>query len=218
MKGLRLFAVVLVVTITAVACQPQVVEVTREVVEKVEVVEQVEVEVEKEVVQEVEKIVEVEVPAEIGNRGVFRISHGLGWGGTENLDPVNPSPLLIANRMIYDRLATLSPDGVPVVTGEICLIDSLDMGGYRLGNNDIETGITFSNAFSVKVDDPLSAKCEYESTFELGRGEWRTKVKNRSVLTADLTHFHLTSTVHAYEGETEVFTKRWTTQIARDLV
>ena len=86
MKKLGLFLVISILALVVVACQPQVVEVevTREVeVEKeVEVIKEVEVEKEVEVIKEVEVEVvkEVEVAAELGNRGIFRISHGLAWG------------------------------------------------------------------------------------------------------------------------------------------
>ncbi len=119
MKRFGLFVMISLLALVVVACQPQVVEVevTREVevVNEVEVVKEVEVEkiveVEKEV--EVEKIVEVEVEKELGNRGTFRISHGLAWGGTENLNPVDTGRLFPVISMIYDGLSTTGPDGKP---------------------------------------------------------------------------------------------------------
>ena len=124
MKKSTLFFVVVIIALVVTACQAQPEPIIKEVVEEVvvtsevevEVVTEVEVEVTKEVIEEVEveKVVEVEVAADLANRGTFRISHGLGWGGTENLDPVNPAPFLIVNRMIYDRLAIIGQDGSPV--------------------------------------------------------------------------------------------------------
>lgn len=105
-----------------------------------------------------------------------------------------------------------------LVSGVTQLIDSYDMGATRLGNNGMEFGIDFSNTFTIVEDNPLSAKIEFESTFTLGRGDWQTTMKNRSVLTSDATHFHLTNTIDAYEGETQAFTKTWIAKIPRDLV
>ena len=103
MKKLGLFIVLSMLTLVVVACQPQVVE-----VEKI-----VEVEKEVEVIKEVEVEKIVEVVAELGNRGTFRISHGLAWGGTENMDPVDTGRLQPAISMVYDGLASVGTDGAP---------------------------------------------------------------------------------------------------------
>lgn len=105
-----------------------------------------------------------------------------------------------------------------LVSGITWLIDSYDMGATRLQNNGMAFEISFSNTFSIVEDDPLSAKIEFESTFALRRGDWQTEMKNISVLTADATHFYLTNTIDAYEGDTQAFTKTWTAKIPRDLV
>ena len=122
MKRIGLFVLISLLALFVVACQPQVVEVevTREVEVEVEkevvVVEEVEVVKEVEVEKEVEKIVEVEVEKELTNRGIFRISHGLAWGGTENMDPVDTGRLFPAVTMVYDGLSTTGPDGSPKPT------------------------------------------------------------------------------------------------------
>lgn len=84
MKNLGLFILFSLLTMLAIACQPQAI------------------------------VDGGAVELDDDNRGVFRISHGVGWGGIENLDPVDAAPLLIANRMIYDRLTILGADGNPM--------------------------------------------------------------------------------------------------------
>ncbi|MGB0386205.1 MAG: ABC transporter substrate-binding protein [Ardenticatenaceae bacterium] len=128
MKNMRfiLASFLMLLTSGLVACgasEPQVVIQTVEVVKEVEVekevevIQTVEVEVEKEVevVQTVEVVKEVEVEVEVvkENRGTLRMSHGLAWGGTENMDPVDTGRLAQAIQMVYDQLVSNDGNGVP---------------------------------------------------------------------------------------------------------
>jgi hypothetical protein len=54
--------------------------------------------------------------------------------------------------------------------------------------------------------------------YEIGRGDWRTKIEARTRLTATATAFNLASRIHAYEGDTMVFEKEWTRTIPRGFV
>ncbi len=89
------------------------------IIQEVEVTTVVEVEKEVEVVvtevveveKEVEKVVEVE--KELSNRGIFRIPHDGAWGGTENVDPVDPARFYPTITMIYDGLVRQGASGSP---------------------------------------------------------------------------------------------------------
>jgi putative CocE/NonD family hydrolase len=69
---------------------------------------------------------------------------------------------------------------------------------------------------SIVEGEPLSAKVECARTIKLERGDWRTRIEVRSVMTADADDFHVSSVVDAYEGDTRVHTRAFTNQIARD--
>jgi putative CocE/NonD family hydrolase len=64
--------------------------------------------------------------------------------------------------------------------------------------------------------DPLSAKVECGRTIKLERGNWRTRIEVRSVMTADAEDFQVSSVVDAYEGDTRVHSRAFTNQIPRD--
>ena len=117
-------SLLLVMALAIVACstpEPEIIEVTVEVekvvVEEVEVVKEVEVEVEKEVEVikevEVEVVKEVEVAAEISNRGTLRVAHDMSWGGTEVLNPVDPSRFAPPTILLYEGLTNIV-NGRPV--------------------------------------------------------------------------------------------------------
>ena len=52
----------------------------------------------------------------------------------------------------------------------------------------------------------------------LSSNAWNILRGSSILLTADATHFHLSSHLDAYEGETRVFTKSWRRAIPRDRV
>jgi uncharacterized protein len=69
---------------------------------------------------------------------------------------------------------------------------------------------------SIVDGDPLSAKVECGRRIEIRRGDWRTRIEVRSVMTADADDFHVSSVVDAYEGDTRVHTRAFAHQIPRD--
>lgn len=88
----------------------------------------------------------------------------------------------------------------------------------RLLDDGIEFGQTCVNTYSIHQDNPLTATsiCENISTFK--RGDWDIRIEAYATLTGDLTHFHLTNQVDAYEDNVRVFTKTWSKLIPREFV
>ncbi len=84
----------------------------------------------------------------------------------------------------------------------------------------LESGIEYSergrDVWEIVDGDPLSALVTCEREIELGRGEWRTRVKTASTLSADAERFHVTNAIDAFEGTTRVFAKAWSRSIERD--
>jgi len=78
------------------------------------------------------------------------------------------------------------------------------------------------NRFRLTEGDPLSAAVECEREETVGRGEWATRVRTWSRMTAGATDFLVANRLCAYEGsgdgEREVFTRSWTFTVPRDHV
>lgn len=98
------------------------------------------------------------------------------------------------------------------------LEDFSDEGERKLPENGLQYGSINKNMFTIKENDPLSARvtCEWELT--VGRDDWQTKLESYSEMTSDETTFYLTNTMVAFEKDKEVFHKTWETEIPRDLV
>ena len=76
-----------------------------------------------------------------------------------------------------------------------------------------ETGDVFHE---IADGDPASAR--FWSRFEMGRqrGDWQIRVDTTTELRCSRTHFELTATLDAYEGEARLFARNWRIRIPRD--
>ena len=93
-----------------------------------------------------------------------------------------------------------------------------DGGTVHLQDIDLvchETGDVF---YEITDGDPASARCW--TRFEMGRrrGDWQIRTDTRTELRCTRTHFELTATLDAYEGETRVFARNWRTSRYRATV
>jgi hypothetical protein len=92
-----------------------------------------------------------------------------------------------------------------------------DEGIYRLEAIGLENGAHLTERYRIRGEDPLSARADYAWLASLGRGEWHTRTKGRSSFIADARHFNVTLELEGYEGDKQVFSKRWERKIPRDL-
>jgi putative CocE/NonD family hydrolase len=72
------------------------------------------------------------------------------------------------------------------------------------------------DGYSIVDGEPLSASVTCEWTITLGRGDWRTRVETRTVVTADAEAFLVTNEVDAWEGDVRVHAGARTARIPRD--
>jgi putative CocE/NonD family hydrolase len=83
-----------------------------------------------------------------------------------------------------------------------------------------ESGIELSERnvahYRLTEGDPLSASVAVEVDVGLARGDWRTSVEVRSVMSCDAERFLITTELDAYEGSVRRFARRWTHAIPRD--
>lgn len=105
-----------------------------------------------------------------------------------------------------------------LITGEWVLEDFSDEGARRLLSNGLEYGSVNRNTYTIREDDPLSAKVRCDWTLNVGRGDWQTRLESVSTMTADASQFYITNELAAFEGEEQVFKKVWKSKIPRDLV
>ncbi|ADI00568.1 CocE/NonD family hydrolase [Salisediminibacterium selenitireducens] len=96
------------------------------------------------------------------------------------------------------------------------LDDFSDEGERRLPSNGIQYGSQNRNTFTIREDDPLSAKVRCQWTLNIGRDDWQTKLVTDSSMTADKHDFYLENTITAYESDEEIFIKTWRTSVPRD--
>ena len=104
-----------------------------------------------------------------------------------------------------------------VLTGKLESMYTGGMGRVRLAHNGIESGGKSDWKYSITDGDPLSASAEFNRTMHSGNGDWQVTVKTRSTWTCDLTHYHLTSELEAFEGDERVFERTWRSSIPRDI-
>jgi putative CocE/NonD family hydrolase len=103
-------------------------------------------------------------------------------------------------------------------SGRLQMVDRIDEGRNRLSYNQVVYDSLITNTFSISEGQPLSARVRCDRQIEISRGDWQTRVETSSVMTSDVSHFHLTNTLDAYEGQTRVFTKSWSRAIPREWV
>ena len=70
--------------------------------------------------------------------------------------------------------------------------------------------------FTITGDDPLSARVVCERRIVVQRGDWSTTVEVHAEMTADADDYHVSSTIRAYEGDTQVHDRTYSATIPRD--
>ncbi|VDH00332.1 Cocaine esterase [Lysinibacillus sphaericus] len=101
-------------------------------------------------------------------------------------------------------------------TGVWTLDDFSDEGKRKLHSNGLEYGSTNRNVYTIRENDPLSARVECDWTLSVGKDDWQTYLETKSTMTADETHYYLMNELKAWENDKEVFHKKWEEKIERD--
>ncbi|WP_058306210.1 CocE/NonD family hydrolase [Gracilibacillus massiliensis] len=103
-----------------------------------------------------------------------------------------------------------------LINGIWKLEDMSDEGERKLLSNGVEHGSINKNTFTIKENDPLSAKVTCEWELNVGREDWQTKLESFSEMTSDQDNFYLVNRLIAYENNKEIFQKEWKKTIKRD--
>jgi len=134
--------------------------------------------------------------------------------------PVFP-PAEISPRLVVSVLRTSRRQNSVThdrVDGWTTMTQVNDEGRLLFSDNGLETDHKSTEVFKVREGDPLSLSQRINSVIEFRRADWRVRIETESLLTADAEHFHLSSHLDGYEGDTRVFTKSWSRAIPRDFV
>ncbi|ROO86255.1 hypothetical protein EDD29_3818 [Actinocorallia herbida] len=93
-----------------------------------------------------------------------------------------------------------------------------DLNGDRVFPSGLRYADDERCDFSIHPDDPLSASVDLDRTIRIGRADWRTRIRVRTRMTSTATEFTLWSSVTAWEGDHEIFTRDYTHTTGRDHV
>lgn len=91
-----------------------------------------------------------------------------------------------------------------------------DNGKTRFEHSQMEMGSVTTQRYSINGTDPLSARAEYEWDWEYSRADWLITTRTRTVVSCDASYFYLEAESIAFEGEQEVFRKKWNHKYPRD--
>ncbi len=69
--------------------------------------------------------------------------------------------------------------------------------------------------YRIRDDDPLSARVKITSDNRWSRGRWRARTLVSTEQSATATHFRVRTTLRAFQGDREVFSRTWDQQIPR---
>lgn len=91
-------------------------------------------------------------------------------------------------------------------------------GWRRIDGIDLELGGHTEYRYTIRSDDPLSARIETHYVRRYRRGDWSVTLVTDVALFSTVTDFHLNARLEALEGEATVKTQDWSLTIPRDHV
>jgi len=137
------------------------------------------------------------------------------------LEPVaaTPSPMTVLRKGRVER--SVSIDQITQEVRHRLYIDGGvfgDCGKFRLDDIDMEMSHVFERIYSIKPDDPNSARAEMTQSYEMGRTGWQVKIDAGAEMTSTAASFELNAWVEAYENDKSVFRREWRKSIPRTQV
>ncbi len=129
-----------------------------------------------------------------------------------------------AEQPVASRVTTLVPGGEKrQVIRDIGRQESIvaiddDQGTRRFDDIDLTTSARTSARYTIKPDDPVSARAEVGWSVGMSRGDWAIETRTRTVMTSTRTSFRLHAELDASEDGKRVFSRNWESEIPRDQV
>jgi putative CocE/NonD family hydrolase len=133
-------------------------------------------------------------------------------------DPVSASqsPATILRKGRVER--TVSIDQITTEVSHRLYVDGGvfgDWGKFRLDDIGLDMGHVFDRIYSIKPDEPNSARASMTQTYDMGRGDWQVTLKAGAVMTSTESTFESNAWIEAYESGQSVFRREWRTSIPR---
>jgi hypothetical protein len=133
-------------------------------------------------------------------------------------DPVSASqsPATILRKGRVER--TVSIDQITTEVSHRLYVDGGvfgDWGKFRLDDIGLDMGHVFERIYSIKPDEPNSARASMTQTYDMGRGDWQVTLKAGAVMTSTESTFESNAWIEAYESGQSVFRREWRTSIPR---
>ncbi len=123
-----------------------------------------------------------------------------------------PLATTILRKVKQERSVRIDPE-----TGAHVFEIFADNGKLRFEHSQLEMGSNNLQRYSIKADDPLSAKAEYEWEWGYSRGsDWSVRTFTRTIMTCDLDYFFFKAESIAWENSEEIFRKNWDKKYHRD--
>jgi len=103
-----------------------------------------------------------------------------------------------------------------LTTGEWMLDDFSDEGLRTLTDTHITYGTKNHNIYTIKENNPLSAKVECDWSVVVKDDDIDTEIVTKSIMSCDENYYYLTNILSAYNNEEECFSKTWKKQVERN--
>lgn len=103
-----------------------------------------------------------------------------------------------------------------LTTNEWVLDDFSDEGLRTLTDSHITYGTKNHNVYSIKENDPLSAKVKCDWSVIIKDDDIDTEIVTESIMTCDESYYYLVNILTAYNNGEECFNKKWEKQIKRN--
>ena len=91
-----------------------------------------------------------------------------------------------------------------------------DWGKFRLDAIGMDMGHVYERIYSIKPDDPNSARAMMTQSYEMGRGEWQIKIDAGATMTSTAASFEIAAWIEAFESGAPVCRREWKSSIPRN--
>ena len=127
--------------------------------------------------------------------------------------PRTPAPLEMTTLQPTHQERSITHD---VESGQISFRLIKDGGRVRLHHNNIEMASSTTERYTIRDDNPLSARAQYTCEYAVGRGDWQTPTRGKVDMTCSADTFFVVAELDAYEGERRIYSRNWNLAIPRD--
>ncbi len=105
-----------------------------------------------------------------------------------------------------------------LLSGLVALVVEEDGGDVENLDHGLTTGETLTERWEIHPDDPLRAKATHVWDQRLSRGAWAVRTRAWAEMTQTATHLVMSARLTAWEGDREVFDRRWDDRVERRFV